>query len=81
MTDKPNPDQQSPWRLFGTGLELAGAVLILAFIGHLVDQKIGSEPWGLLTGAVLGLIGSMYNLIKALNKANRDANQSDHDDR
>ncbi len=81
MNDQSNPRQQSPWRMFGTGMELAGAILILALIGYLLDEKFGWTPWGVLTGAMMGLAGSMYNIYKALDKANRESNPQDHDDR
>ncbi len=80
MNDKPKPGPQSPWRLFGTGLEFAGVVLIFAYLGHLLDNRFGWEPWGILTGAMIGLTGSMYNLIKAVNKANREPPRKPHDE-
>lgn len=73
MTDKPKSPESSPWRLFGTGLEFAGAILLLALLGHFADQRWGTEPWGILTGAMVGLTGSMYNLFKLMNRANRQA--------
>jgi ATP synthase protein I len=55
----------------GVGMELAGAVGVLALLGWGVDQWLGTKPWGLLTGGSIGIVGGMYNLIKQAIKANR----------
>ncbi|MFY9824512.1 MAG: AtpZ/AtpI family protein [Thermoanaerobaculia bacterium] len=48
----------------GIGFELVAAVAGLTLIGYGWDRHFGSRPWGLLTGAILGLIGGMYNMIR-----------------
>lgn len=59
------PKSASGWsRMAGIGFELAAAVGGFTFAGYLWDRHFGSRPWGTLTGAVLGLIGGMYNLIR-----------------
>ncbi|MEO7972804.1 MAG: AtpZ/AtpI family protein, partial [Thermoanaerobaculia bacterium] len=60
-------------RIGGVGLELAAAVGGFAFIGFLIDRHYGSKPVGLLVGALLGLVGGFYNLIKASLRASREA--------
>lgn len=56
---------ESGLRYMGLGLELAAGVAGLALLGHWIDRHFGSAPWGLLAGAVIGLLGGMYNLIRA----------------
>jgi F0F1-type ATP synthase assembly protein I len=51
-------------KLSGIGFELAAAVGGFTFAGYLWDRHFGSLPWATLTGAVLGLVGGMYNLIR-----------------
>ena len=69
-----------PWmRLAGVGIELAAAVGGFAVVGHLIDRWKGSHPKGLLIGAVLGLIGGMYNLIKSSPLASREAREEDRE--
>lgn len=51
-------------RFAGVGLEFAGAVAGLALFGWWIDRKMGSEPWGLLIGVFVGLVGGTYNLIR-----------------
>jgi F0F1-type ATP synthase assembly protein I len=69
------PDEQksaTDWsKLSGIGFELAAAVGGFTFAGYLWDRHFGSIPWGTLTGAVLGLIGGMYNLIHQTLRATR----------
>ena len=48
----------------GLGFELAGSVAVFCLIGYFVDQHWGISPIGIITGAVIGIIGGMYLLIK-----------------
>ena len=59
-------------RFAGAGIELAGAVLVLALVGHLVDRYAGfSRPWGLLSGGLIGFTLGMGNLFRLAKKLNR----------
>lgn len=51
-------------RYAGIGLEFAGGVAGFTLLGWLVDRWLGWQPYGLVTGAVLGFVGGMYNLIR-----------------
>jgi F0F1-type ATP synthase assembly protein I len=78
--DRDGQPDRRPWmRLAGVGFELAAAVGGFALVGHFIDRWRGSHPKGLLIGAVLGLIGGMYNLIKASLAANRAAQVIDRE--
>ena len=58
-------ESSGPWfRLAGLGAELAGAVLGFTLIGLAIDRQFGSQPWGLLIGALLGLVGGLYNFFR-----------------
>ena len=50
--------------LSSIGFEMAAAVAGFTLIGYWWDRHFVSSPWGLLTGAALGLIGGTYNLIR-----------------
>jgi F0F1-type ATP synthase assembly protein I len=59
------PRSGSDWsKLSSIGFELVAAVGGFIFVGYLWDRHFRTAPWGLLAGAVLGLIGGMYNLIR-----------------
>ena len=64
-------------RYSGAGLELAGATAGLALIGHWIDGKFGTSPWGILGGVLMGIVGGLYNLVKQSLAAVREARDDD----
>lgn len=59
-------------RFAGAGIELAGAVLVLALIGHGIDRYLdSSRPWGLLIGGLIGFSIGMGNLFRLASKFNQ----------
>jgi F0F1-type ATP synthase assembly protein I len=75
-----DPRDRQPWmRLAGSGVELAAAVGGFALLGYWIDRHYGSSPRGLLIGALLGLVGGFYNLIKASLSASREARKQDQE--
>jgi F0F1-type ATP synthase assembly protein I len=60
-------------RLAGIGFELVAAVGAFILVGYWWDRHFGTGPKGLVVGAVLGLIGGMYNLIRQSLLATREA--------
>ncbi len=60
-------------RLAGMGLQFAGGAIGFGALGWWIDTMLGSEPWGMLIGGSLGLIGGMYLLIKDALAAQKDA--------
>ena len=41
------------------------------------DRKFGTEPWGILGGVVIGLVGGLYNLVRESLQAAREAKTED----
>lgn len=72
MTGK-KPDRNAPskFRLAGMGVELTGAVIGGCVIGWYIDKHFGTR-YGLMTGALIGIVGGMYNLIKQALKTIKD---------
>jgi ATP synthase protein I len=64
-------------RYSGVGLELAGATAGLALLGYWIDGRFGTQPWGILGGVVIGLVGGLYNLVRESLEAARDAKAED----
>ena len=56
--------EPNPWRYAGVGLELAGVVVGLAWLGYALDNWRGTAPWGVIIGSTLGIVGGLYNLIR-----------------
>ncbi len=71
------PNQNSWRRVAGIGFDFAGAVGGFAFVGFWIGRHYGSERWGVLVGAVLGLIGGLYNLVRQALRASREMNEAD----
>jgi F0F1-type ATP synthase assembly protein I len=68
-------------RLSGIGIEFVGIVVVCALIGYWADRHWHSSPWGVIAGLVLGMIGSLYNLIRETTSASRQAREEDRADR
>lgn len=66
-------------RLANAGFELAAAIGGFTLVGYWIDRHYETGPWGVLTGALLGLVGGLYNLIRASLTAASEARQEDHD--
>ena len=64
-------------RYSGVGLELAGATAGLALVGYWIDRRFGTQPWGMLAGVVMGLVGGLYNLVRESLEAAREAKSED----
>jgi F0F1-type ATP synthase assembly protein I len=60
-------------KLSGLGVELAAAIGGFTLAGYFWDRHFGTGPWGVLTGAILGLIGGMYNLIRQSLSATKES--------
>lgn len=54
--------QPNPWLLMGAGVELAAVVGVLALLGWWLDGRYGTQPFLLLLGLLVGVVGGIYNL-------------------
>jgi F0F1-type ATP synthase assembly protein I len=68
---KPGAWESPVWRYAGLGLELAASVAGLVALGWWVDRRFGTEPWGVLAGALVGMTAGMYNLVRRALEAAR----------
>lgn len=59
-------------RLAGLGFELAGSIAGGALLGWWIDRQLGSAPKALITFAVVGILGGLYNLVRAALAAARE---------
>ena len=51
-------------RYAGMGVELGGAIIGFTLVGLWIDHRYGTQPKGVMIGAVLGIVGGMYNFIR-----------------
>jgi F0F1-type ATP synthase assembly protein I len=56
-----------------SGFDLAIVVGGFTAIGWWLDRKYGWSPWGVLTGALLGVVGGLTNFLRAARAATRAA--------
>ncbi len=70
-------DSTKLWQFAGLGLEFATSLLVLGFVGWLIDTQAGTSPWGTLIGALLGLIAGLYLFIKRAQQALRQSRPAD----
>lgn len=71
--------QRPPMALAGLGFELLAAIAGFAFVGFWIDRHYETKPWGLIVGAVLGIVGGLYNFIRAATRAIRADSQEGQD--
>jgi ATP synthase protein I len=50
----------------GAGYTLIGAIMLLGLIGYGLDRWIGTAPWFLVGGLILGVVVGMYELAKTV---------------
>lgn len=60
----PGGMNSSGMRYAGLGIEVAAGVGLLSLLGWWLDGRFGTAPWGLVIGAILGLVGGMANLLR-----------------
>jgi ATP synthase protein I len=50
----------------GASYTLIGAIILLGGIGYAVDRWLGTSPWFLIGGLVLGIVVGMYELARTV---------------
>ncbi len=55
-------------RYAGLGVQLAASILVFVFLGQWLDRRAGTAPLFTILGAFLGFGGTMYALIRSLNR-------------
>ena len=65
MAKLTSAEQQRYWlRYAGMGFEFFAGLLVCVLVGIWLDSRFGFSPWGVLVGSGVGLIVSMFNLIR-----------------
>jgi hypothetical protein len=67
----PDPDGgkgPSPMRYAGLGVQLAVSLLVFVWAGQWLDKRLGDTGMVTIAAAFLGFGGTMYSLIRALNR-------------
>jgi ATP synthase protein I len=53
---------------YAAGLVLFSSVLVLCGVGWLMDRWLGTKPWLLVVGTVLGAAAGFYQFIRLTSK-------------
>ena len=53
------------------GTQLVVSILLWLFVGQWIDNRLGTGPWLMLLGAVVGISSGLYLLIKELGRGQK----------
>ena len=62
----------SPMRYAGLGVQLAVSLLVFVLAGQTLDKRLGGTGLVTMAAAFLGFGGTMWSLIRTLNRENRE---------
>ena len=69
--------EASPY--LGLGMQLALSMIFFVGAGYLLDRWLGTDPWLLVVGAVLGMVAvfiHLFRLVGELNKQSEDRSKA-----
>ena len=52
--------------MMGVGLGFAASILLFFFLGRWLDERLGTEPWLLITGVFVGLSAGFWSMYRRL---------------
>lgn len=56
----------------GLGIQFVITVMVFLFLGQWLDRRLGTTPWLLLLGVLLGAALGMWNMVRAARQAEKD---------
>jgi hypothetical protein len=65
----------SPLRYAGLGIQLAVSLIVFVLVGRWADRKLGTGGILTIAAAFLGFGGTMYSLIRQLNRQDREGGE------
>lgn len=66
VESEPGPSGPSPWSYVGLGFQIAVPLLVGVYVGRRLDAWLGSEPWLLLVGALMGIAAGFLGFFRAV---------------
>ena len=70
--DSGGPKSPGPMRYAGLGIQLAVSLVVFVLVGQWADRKLGTGGVITILAAFLGFGGTMYSLIRSLNRRDRE---------
>lgn len=69
MPETPNPDENRKTGLaYAAGITLFASVAAFCGAGYLLDRWLGTEPWLLITGIVIGSAVGLFEFVRLSSK-------------
>ena len=68
MSDPEDEEATKSGIAYAAGLVLFTSVISLCGVGWLLDRWLGTRPWLLVTGVVLGAIAGFYQFVRLTSK-------------
>jgi F0F1-type ATP synthase assembly protein I len=61
----------SPAEFAGSGVQFVVSILLFLYIGKWLDSKLGTEPWLLMAGVLVGAVAGFYSFYRRIMAASR----------
>jgi len=59
----------------GFGAQLAGSMLFYVVAGYLLDRWLGTSPWLIVIGAIVGMIAFFYQLARIAKRMQEESDR------
>lgn len=66
--------------VMGVGLQFAAAIVIFLFVGRWLDDRLGTAPWLLILGVMVGAGGGFYSMYRRLVVLPRERGKAERDE-
>ena len=69
MAETPNPDENRKTGFaYAAGITLFASVAAFCAVGYLLDRWLGTEPWLLIAGIVIGSAVGLFEFVRLSSK-------------
>ena len=82
----PRPERRPPtsWQeslrdvypYLGLGMQIALSLVFFVGVGYLLDRWLGTMPWLLIAGALLGMVALFVQVVRVSNQLSRSSSSS-----
>jgi ATP synthase protein I len=52
--------------VLGVGLQFAGSIVLFLFVGRWLDGRLGTEPWLMILGVMIGAAAGFFSMYRQL---------------
>ncbi|HEY5594757.1 MAG TPA: AtpZ/AtpI family protein [Nitrospiria bacterium] len=78
MADPQDPFRQGLSMAARIGVELVVTTVVGAFLGYLVDGWLGTRPWIMVVGVLLGAVAGFRSIYRMANPVDPSKDKKDH---